>query len=444
MTAVEQQPNVPVSADNLAERLLGAALGAADILSIYLGDRLGWYRSLLTDGPATCGELAERTGTHPRYAREWLEQQAVTGLLTVDSDAPDDPVASGGYPAASRRFSLPTATAEVLTDEHSLAFLAPLPRMFAAAAGQLPALLEAYRNGGGVSWKQYGVDARESQADMNRPWYERVLPDALRGVTSVDQVLRRPHARIADIGCGAGWSSIALARAYPEASIDGFDIDAASIELARSNAWQSGMSDRIRFHAGDAVQMPESAYDAVFAFECVHDMPRPVEVLAAARRALVATGTVIVMDEAVAESFTAPGDEIERLMYGFSLLVCLPDGMAHQPSAATGTVMRLDRLRNYAHDAGFLDVDVLPIQDFGFWRFYQLSGQGGPDSPRPEVMCGAVAVEHAWEVVQTAKVIARWAWPRAISASAVGSRRLLSKLTHHSQKYGQIAPLLLL
>ncbi len=150
-----------VTAEALGERLFAAALGTADMFAIYLGDRLGWYDALAKHGPSTPGELAERTSTSPRYAREWLEQQAVTGLLTIDDDG---------------RFALPTAAAEVLTDRHSLMYLAPIARMFAAAARQLPALLEAYRSGGGVSWEELGADARESQADMNRPWYESALP----------------------------------------------------------------------------------------------------------------------------------------------------------------------------------------------------------------------------------------------------------------------------
>lgn len=372
MSIAEQQPQVATGADAVAERLLQAALGTMDILAIHLGDRLGWYRSLATEGPATAAQLASRTGTDPRYAREWLEQQAVTGLLQAEEGAtePDD---DGSSSAQRRQFTLAPHTAEVLTQEQSLSYLAPLARLLAGAAVQLPALLEAYRTGGGVGWAQYGADARESQADMNRPWYEHALADALRGVPALDVVLRRPGARIADIGCGAGWSSIALARAYPQAGIVGLDVDPASVELARANAGGAGVTDRFAFHLGDAEQMPAGAYDAVFAFECVHDMPRPVDVLAAARRALAPGGSVVVMDEAVADTFTAPGDDVERLMYGFSLLVCLPDGMAHRPSAATGTVMRADTLRSYARDAGLPNLEVLPIQDFGCFRFYRLS-----------------------------------------------------------------------
>lgn len=129
-------------ADAVAERIFNAALGTIDILSIHLGDRLGWYRSLASEGPASSAELAQRTGTSERYAREWLEQQAVTGLLTsLNNDNGNHNDDDGG----TRRFSLPPGTAEVLTDTESLNYLAPLARMLAGAAVQLPALQEAYR-----------------------------------------------------------------------------------------------------------------------------------------------------------------------------------------------------------------------------------------------------------------------------------------------------------
>jgi SAM-dependent methyltransferase len=347
----------------LGGRIFEAALGAVDIFSIYLGDRLGWYRSLTTDGPCTAAELAGRTGTHERYTREWLEQQAVTGLLSVQDDG--DP--------ADRRYSISSAAAEVFTDQTSLGYLAPFARMVASAAVQLPSLLEAYRTGGGVGWEQYGPDARESQADMNRPWYEHQLAGALAGVPAVHDALGRPGARLADVGCGGGWSSIALARAYPEATIDGIDVDAASVDMARKNAAGAGVADRVTFTHADAAGLADATYDAVFAFECVHDMPRPVEVLAAVERALAPEGFVVVMDEAVAEKFAAPGDDLERIMYGFSLLLCLPDGMSSPPSAGTGTVMRPDTLRGYGQQAGLSAFEILPIEGFGFWRFYRLA-----------------------------------------------------------------------
>ena len=351
------------SADDVAQRLFGAVLGTVDLMSTFLGDRLGWYRSLADDGPATPPELAARTGTDARYAREWLEQQAVTGLLQLDSDgAPDE-----------RVFSIPPGTAEVLTDQRSLNFLAPIGRLFGAVGPALPRLLDAYRTGDGVSWDEFGDHAREGQADANRPWFEHQLANALAGVDDLHELLSRPGARILDVGCGGGWSSIALSRAYPTATVHGIDIDAPSVAMATANARAAGASDQLRFSHGDAADLPADRYDVAFAFECVHDMPRPVDVLSAARKSLTPGAPLIVMDEAVAESFAPDGDEVERLMYGFSLFICLPDGRSSLPSVATGTVLRPDRLKEYAQAAGFDGLEVLPIEDFSFFRFYRIS-----------------------------------------------------------------------
>jgi ubiquinone/menaquinone biosynthesis C-methylase UbiE len=346
-----------LTADEFAERLFQSSLGFVDVLACFLGDRLGWYRALAAGGPATPDELVARAGGTLRYAREWLEQQAVSGVLTVESDG---------------RFRLPEGAAEVLTDENSLSYLAPLARMFGAAGSQLPALTSAYRSGGGVSWEAFGTDMRESQADMNRPWFEHRLPQTLQALPEIDAILARPDARIADIGCGGGWSTIAIGRAYPQAQVEGRDVDAPSVELARANAETAGVADRVSFHATDASALPDGTYDALFAFECIHDMSQPVATLTELRRAVKPDGAVIIMDEAVADEFAPAGDDLEKLMYGFSLLVCLPDGMSSQPSAATGTVMRQATLRSYAREAGFSDVEVLPTGEFGFWRFYRL------------------------------------------------------------------------
>ena len=350
--------------ESAAERVLGAVLGAVDLLSIYLGDRLGYYRSLADEGPATAARLAARTGTDPRYAREWLEQQAVTSLLVVDpssSPGDDDPV-----------FALPDGMRAVLTDPSSLDYLAPVARLVGAVGPVLPQLLEAYRDGSGVSWDDLGEDARMGQADANRPWYEHRLADALASIPDVHDRLSAPGARVLDVGFGGGWSTIALARAYPSATFTGIDIDEPSVAMARANAAAAGLADRITFTAGDAGGLAGDGYDAAFAFECVHDMPRPVEVLAAVHRALAPGAPLVVMDEAVADAFAPDGDELERLMYGFSLFVCLPDGLSSPPSVGTGTVMRPSTLAAYGRQAGFSSCEVLPIEDFGFWRFYRL------------------------------------------------------------------------
>ncbi|WP_028477194.1 class I SAM-dependent methyltransferase [Nocardia sp. CNY236] len=348
-----------VTTEQFADRLMASALGAMDMLAIHLGDRLGWYRTLAEHGPVDAAELTEHAGGDTRYAREWLEQQAAAGILTVTPE---------------HRFELPPSAAEVLTDPTSLSFLAPLARVLAAAAAKTPKLVHAYRNGGGVGWAEFGADMREAQSDMNRPWFEQRLAAELGTVDDIDDLLSRPGTRVADIGFGGGWSSIALARAYPSLVVDGFDIDEPSVAMAKRNATDAGLSERVRLHHADAATaLGENLYDVVFAFECIHDLPRPVEVLAAMRRAVRPGGAVIVMDEAVAPDFRAPADDTDRFLYGISLLICLPDGRAHPDSAGTGTVMRQDTLRRYAQDAGFSDVEVLPIDDFGFWRFYRLT-----------------------------------------------------------------------
>jgi hypothetical protein len=144
------------------------------------------------------------------------------------------------------------------------------------------------------------------------------------------------------------------------------------VALARDNTAAAGLADRVSVEQADAAGLGDGRFDAAFAFECVHDLPHPVEVLASVRRAVTPGAPVVVMDEAVADRFQAPADDIDRIMYGFSLLICLPDGLAHRPSAATGTVMRPDTLRRYAVEAGFTDLETLPVKDFGFWRFYRL------------------------------------------------------------------------
>lgn len=349
--------------DEFAERLFESVLGAMDMWAIYIGEKLGYYDALARGDALTKDELAVVTATHPRYACEWLEQQAVTGILGVD-----DPE----LPAEQRRYTLPEGHAEVLTGQDSLNFLAPFIRLVTAAGNQLPALVEAYREGGGVSWEQFGDDMRTGQAEMNRPWFLTALGrDWFPSVPDLHERLQQ-GGRVADIGCGEGWSAISIALAYPEVTVDGFDIDTASIESARGHAAESGVAERVRFHNVDAAGVDlDGMFDVVTAFECIHDLPHPVDVLSTMRRLVAGDGHVVVMDEKVAEQFPGRGDDVERAMYGFSLFICLPDGMSHQPSAATGTVMRPETLRTYARQAGFEDLEILPI-DNDLWRFYRL------------------------------------------------------------------------
>jgi 2-polyprenyl-3-methyl-5-hydroxy-6-metoxy-1,4-benzoquinol methylase len=346
------------TAEQFADRIFASALGMAEILSIHIGDRLGLYRAFAGSGHTSLG-LAEAAGVDERYAREWLEQQATYDLLEVDlTDL--EPI-----------FTLPAAHHQVLVDGYNSLYLAPLARMLATAAQSMGPLLEAYRSGGGVTWDAFGQDMRESQADLNRPFFDLELAGVFADLDEAHGRMSSPEARIADVGCGAGWSTLALARAYPAASFHGFDIDAPSIEMARRNASGTGLNGRVSFSSDDITQGGAGKFDVAVAFECIHDMSQPVPVLKAMREMVGDDGVVVIMDEAVGESFTGEGDDIEKLMYGASLLVCLPDGMSSKPSVGTGTVMRPSTLRAYAEAAGFTNFRV--VGEAGFFRFYELT-----------------------------------------------------------------------
>ena len=350
----------------LAGRLGEATTGAFDLFTVYLGDRLGFYRVLADHGPLRAPELAGRTGTDPRQVREWLEQQAISGILDVAEDGgPDD-----------RRFGLPAGHAEVLLDRTSLTYLAPLSRMVASVGRTLDPLLASFRTGAGVPWETYGTDAREGQADINRPACDRLLGSVwLPAIDDLHARLRAdPPARVADIACGGGWSTMAIARAYPGIRVDGFDIDLGSIELARANLAGSGsdVADRVRFHLADAAD-PDLAgdYDAAVILEALHDMAHPIEALQTVRGLLAADGQLIVIDERVAERFGAFGDPSERTYYGWSVLCCLPAGLSEPDSAGTGTVMRPSTVERYGRAAGFDRFEILPIEHDAF-RLYRL------------------------------------------------------------------------
>jgi len=366
MSKVEIGTSAPEQAEAFAGRVLEGALGTVDVLTLYIGDRLGLYSALRDGGPMTPAELAGRCSINERYAREWLEQQAVAGILTVDDvSALED----------ARSYSLPEGHALVLTDPESPFSMAPLARAFVASAMALPKILDAFRTGGGVSWTDFGADAIGAQGDFNRPWLlSSFATEYLPLIPDVHQRLQAdPPAQVADFACGVGWASIAIAIEYPTAIVTGFDLDESSIEIARKNAEAKGLADRVAFEVRDIAETSlVGGYDLVVVIEAIHDLSRPVEALTSIRRVLAPDGIAIVADEKTADEFTAPGDEMERLFYGFSVLCCLPAGMSEQPSAGTGTVMRAGTMRSYAAKAGFSDVEVLDIPH-DLLRFYRLT-----------------------------------------------------------------------
>ncbi len=240
----------------------------------------------------------------------------------------------------------------------------------------MPQLLEAYRTGGGVAWSDYGPDMIEAQGDFNRPWLVNAFgTEILPALPAIhERLTASPPARVADVACGVGWAAIAIAKAYPQVTVDGFDFDESSITLARANARDHAVSDRVTFEARDAADPAAvGQYDVAVIIEAVHDVSRPVEVLSAMRRMLRPGGVALVADEKTEDAFTAPAGDVVRLYYGFSLFTCLPAAMTERPTAATGTVIREATMRRYAAEAGFSTTERLDQPELDALRFYLLT-----------------------------------------------------------------------
>lgn len=340
----------------LAMRLFLAGLAAAELMSVHLGQRLGLYRAL-AGGPTTAAELAGRAGIGARYAREWLEQQAAAGIVVTSDD----------------RFELPDGHRQVLVDDAG-----PLSTsaMAALAATGIPPVLsilvDAYRAGRGVPSDAYGAAFREAQAGLNRPVFARELVRWVRAtMPDVHQRLRRPGAAVADVGCGAGWSTIALAKSYPAAEVHGLDVAADALARARANAERAGAA-RIAFTVQDVTaSVATGRYDLVCLLDALHDMPYPVRVLEACRRMLAPGGCLLLAEPKAAERFTAPADEVERFLYAISVLHCLPVGLCGPDAAGTGAVIRPGTVRQYGLAAGFSRIAELPVSH-RFYRLYRL------------------------------------------------------------------------
>ena len=351
--------------DQFVGALVNSAVSAFQIFSIYIGDQLGYYRELAKSDGLTSVELARHTSTQERYTREWLEQQAAACILTVDETAKD---------SMERRFHLTPGKAEALIDRDSLNYMAPLAQLIVGSVYPLDALLDAYRNGGGLPFSQYGSNMREGQANMNRPMFLTQLgSEWLPAIADVHTRLKAlPPARVADFGCGAGWSCIGLAQRYPNVQVDGFDLDEASVNLAVQNIQAAGLSGRVKVQMRDAGDPDlRGRYDLVTAFECLHDMSNPVGALRTMRSLAGSNGAVVIVDERTLPAFQPCSETLDQMQYGFSILHCLPVGMADWPSAATGAVMRSETVERYAQEAGFTRTEILPIDHF-FFRFYRL------------------------------------------------------------------------
>jgi len=371
----EDSPSLAEQEQAFAGTVFAAVLGAQLCQTAYLGFKLGWYDALAQAGKAglTPPELADKTSSSSRYAREWLEQQAVAGWIQCENPKarPDQ-----------RRFVIPEAHANVLANKDSLSYTLPLAVVHGGFGKVVDRLVDAYKNDTGVSWEEMGDDAREQQAAMNRPFFLNALAPRLEsylGAETADK-LKNKGGRVVDIGAGFSWSSIGIANHFPLAKVDAYDLDEPSVRTAARNVTNEGLEDRVAVHCADAATVLNSEdfepCDLVIALECIHDLSDPISVLRTMRELAAGQGTVIVMDERVANDFSEALDNnpLEQAVYGFSCMCCLADCKSRSPNVATGTVMRPKLLRAYAQQAGFKDIEIMPAEGDDFFRFYKLIG----------------------------------------------------------------------
>jgi 2-polyprenyl-3-methyl-5-hydroxy-6-metoxy-1,4-benzoquinol methylase len=324
-----------------------------ELANVELGVRLGLYEALAGVGPMTAAELAGRADIADRYAREWLEQQAVAGVVHVEDTA---------QPPDRRRFELPNAHAHVLIDDDSEACMKPCAAVVPWLAKAIDIMVAEFRQGTGAEFGLF--DLHDLQAAFTRPVFVNhltqnwlpALPEVQRKLDSGERV------RIAEVGCGEGLAAITIARAYPNVEVDAYDLDDASIAVAQRAAADAGVADRARFQLRDAADPTiRGDYDLVMAIEMLHDVPDPVGILCTMQTLAGRNGTVLVVDERTEDTFTVPTNEMERFFYSFSTLHCLAVSMQNG-GAGTGTVIRPETIRRYATDAGFSTVETLDVE----------------------------------------------------------------------------------
>lgn len=345
---------------SLDDRIIDAATAALEMFSIHIGRSLDLYR-VVRDG-ATVAQLAARAEVDERYAREWLEQQAVAGFINVDDE-------SASWDR--RVYSMDPGQSAALIEAEDPMHVSPLADMVAGVGGVLGKVVDAFRSGEGVPYAEYGPVFRAGQANINRPaflgdlvpnWITPAVPDiAARLATG---------GKVADLGCGVGWSTIGLTGGFPNADVVGYDSDSASIDDAVALARSRGVD--VAFKAADASTLEnDGPFDLVVLLEALHDMSQPGAVLEAVRRSLSPDGALVIADEAVGDAFSTTEGDLDPMFYGWSVSHCLPAAMAETPSAAIGTVLRPSHVRALAEDAGFSSFEKTDI-DAGFFHIYVL------------------------------------------------------------------------
>ena len=314
---------------------LGATVAAG---AVVLGDRLGLYRGLLP-GPATAAELAERTGTDPRYVTEWLRGQAAGGYVSYDPDAD--------------RYSLTAEQAFALTDPDGPVYL---PGAFQLALGALraePRIAEAFRTGAGLSWGDQDPDVFDGCERFFRPGYAaNLVPAWIPALDGVEDKLRA-GAEVADLGCGHGASTVLLAQAYPNSRLAGSDAHPGSVEAARKRAADAGVTDRVSFVTATAQDFPGTGYDLVTSFDCLHDMGDPVGAARHVRDALAPDGSWLIVEPAAGDSVAANLNPVGRVYYSFSTFLCVPSALSQPGGYALGAQAGEAAIRQVVTDAGF-------------------------------------------------------------------------------------------
>ncbi len=340
MTTIEQPLAVdPDKVHDFVFRAAGELGSTLNAALVVMGDRLGYYRALANNGPTTVEELAARTGTGEHYAREWLNAQAAGGYVTYD--------------AATQRFTLPPEHAVALTDEDSPAYLPGFFQIVLGALRDAPVIYDKARGDEGFGWHEHNEDVHVGCERFFRPQYNGHLIDSwLPSLDGVVEKLQR-GARVADIGCGHGASTILMAQAFPRSTFLGSDYHQASIDTARRRAAAAAVDDRVRFERTDARRVPGSGYDLVTMFDCLHDMGDPEGAARHVASILAPDGTWMVVEPIAGDTLVDNLNPVGRVYYSFSTLVCTPCSLSQDVGRALGTQAGQKRLGAVMTEAGF-------------------------------------------------------------------------------------------
>ena len=344
MTTTETAPNDQAADEAAVEAFLGqVAVDAGAVFhaaTVVLGDKLGLYKSLAEGGPATPEELAARTGCDARYLQEWLHAQVVSNYC--------------GYDPATGRFSLSPAQATVLADETSPAFAAGMMSLAAAVLKDEERLgRDAVRTGEGVGWHEHHSDLFSGTERLFKPGYvSNLVTSWIPALEGVDEKLRN-GAKVADIGCGHGASTIVMAQAYPNSTFVGTDYHPASIEIARKRAADAGVSDRVQFEVASASDFAGDGYDLVCVFDALHDMGDPVGAAAHVRSRLAADGTFLIVEPMAGETLEDNINPIGRIFYSAGLFICLANAKAQGGAQQLGPQVPEQTWRELLSSAGF-------------------------------------------------------------------------------------------